>query len=114
MILTGKAKEDFLKYYKKRNKIKLFEFEKVETVFKLQDYLYKNALIIEWFDSVGIKILHNYNLCGWYCELKDYNNKEFGNHKSFIVCKNDVNDFDTRQEAIEKAIEKANEIFNQR
>ncbi len=51
MILTGKAKIDFLKWFKKRNKIKLHEYEKVELVFKIQDFSYKNALIIEWLDS---------------------------------------------------------------
>lgn len=50
-LLTGKAKDDFLKWLKKRNKIKLHEYEKVELVFKIQDFAYKNALIIEWLDS---------------------------------------------------------------
>ena len=108
MILTGKAKEDFIEYYNNHSIKYLLSW----TDFDDLPLVVKNALIIEWFDSVGIKTLHSYSLCGWYCELKDYNNKEFGNHKSFVVCKNSVNDFDTRQEATDEAIKKANEIYN--
>lgn len=46
MILTGKCKEDFIKT-KIGNEINLFESMLP---------IYKNALIIEWFDSVGICI----------------------------------------------------------
>ena len=46
MILTGKAKEDFIKT-KIGNEINLFESMLP---------IYSNALIVEWFDSVGIYI----------------------------------------------------------
>jgi hypothetical protein len=46
MILNGKAKEDFIKT-KIGNEISLFESMLP---------IYSNALIIEWFDSVGICI----------------------------------------------------------
>lgn len=100
MILTGKAKDDFSQSYNMSN---------------FNDYseTLKNTLIIEWFDSVGIKILPCFGLSGWYCEVKDYNNKEFGNYKCFLVVKNQViNDFETRQQATTEAIKKANEIYN--
>ncbi|EHQ41520.1 hypothetical protein [Myroides odoratus] len=54
MKLTVKAKNDFLKWAKKRCNIKLHELIKMEMWFSIQDNAFKNALIIEWFDSVGI------------------------------------------------------------
>jgi hypothetical protein len=105
-MLQGKAKEEFEKWYYKEDNDLLYNLDEIPDI-------YQNALIIEWFDSVGIKILPCYGLSGWYCEVKDFNNKEFGNYKCFIVCKDSVNDFDIRTEATTKAIEKAVEIFNQ-
>lgn len=105
-LLTGKAKEDFRKYIGFVHGLDLNDWE-------VQKNVFLNALIVEWLDSVGIKILPCYGLSGWYCELKNYNIKEFGNYKCFLVVKGSVNDFDTRQEATIEAIKKANEIFNQ-
>lgn len=89
MILTGKAKEEFIKA-KIGNEINLFESMLP---------IYKNALLIEWFDSVGIYITSDYFELnnGFYSEILDSN---------FEIIK------PTRQEALTEAIKKANEIYN--
>ena len=89
MILTGKAKEDFIKT-KIGNEISLFESMLP---------IYRNALITEWFDSVGIYITSDYFELnkGFYSEVLDSN---------FAIVK------PTRQEALTEAIKKANEIYN--
>lgn len=93
-LLTGKAKEDFLnKHGHKEHEI---------------DDLYLYALIIEWFDSVGIyiSIIVDLNF-----EDEDlmffYNNVRYNNNYICVTL-----DFKTRQEATESAITKANEIYN--
>ena len=55
MILTGKAKEDFYKYINIED-YKLFDYVRK----KYANEIVLNALIIEWFDSVGIYISINY------------------------------------------------------
>ena len=55
MILTGKAKEDFYKYINTED-YKLFDYVRK----KYANEIVLNALIIEWFDSVGIYISINY------------------------------------------------------
>ena len=87
MILTGKCKEDFIKT-KIGNEINLFESMLP---------IYKNALLIDFFDSVGI-----------YINIRRTNN-EF---MSYIT--NDESSFykKIRQEALSEAIKKANEIYN--
>ena len=89
MILTGKCKEDFIKT-KIGNEINLFESMLP---------IYKNALLIEWFDSVGIIITSDYFELnkGFYSEILESN---------FEIIK------PTRQEALAEAIKKANEIYN--
>ena len=62
---------------------------------------YKNALIIEWFDSVGIYVNAelDYLHIVWFPTINnDWNFEE--------------REFETRQEAIKEAIKKANEIYN--
>ena len=88
-ILTGKAKEEFIKA-KIGNEINLFESMLP---------IYKNALLIEWFDSVGIYITSDY------LELNRVFYSEILNENFEIVKPN-------RQEALTEAIKKANEIYN--
>ena len=90
-ILTGKAKKDFIKA-KIGNEINLFESMLP---------IYKNALLIEWFDSVGIYVTSDYFELnkGFYSEVLDSN---------FAIVK------PTRQEALTEAIKKANEIYNEK
>lgn len=98
MKLTGKTKEDFFKWFKKNSKIKLHEYEKVEIVFKIQNEVYKNALIIDFFDSVGVYI-------------------GITNYSSYFRCwigEKCINIFDTRTEATSEAIIKANDLYNQK
>ena len=80
MILTGKAKEDFIKW----NGDKDFE---MMLPFEYPTYL--NALIIEWFDSIGI----------W----EDLFYREYRATK-----------FQDYKRAITQATIKANKIYNER
>ena len=93
MILTGKTKEDFILWL---NNQPVAPYEVM-----LDDIpkCYLNALIIEWFDSVGIYITSDYFELnkGFYSEVLDSN---------FAIVK------PTRQEALIEAIKKANEIYN--
>ena len=107
MILTGKTKEDFILWL---NNQPVAPYEVM-----LDDIpkCYLNALIIEWFDSVGIYISVK-RLCTslkfrcWYFvitnEEGDYLNKH-GADESRI-------NNDSRIEITQKAIKKANEIYN--
>ena len=100
MELTGKAKESFIDYLDKTNQIKI---EKGILNLHWQDLpeKFKNALIIEWFDSVGIYITFDYldlNKC-FYSEISNYN--------SFSIVGN-------RQECAKNSILKANEIYNEK
>ena len=113
MILTGKAKEDFEKWLNKEMYyLGRHNFEDRDNNIEDLSDNFQNALIIEWFDSVGIKILPYCSVNGWYCELKDFNNNFFGHYKSYLICKQDSKDFYSRQEATVQAIKKANEIYN--
>ena len=92
MILTGKAKEAFLKR----------SIGKEIALFEAMLPIYQHALIIEWLDSVGIYISTEYI---------------YGDHFSCCVETLEQTTFtkgDTRQQATEKAIEKANEIYNEK
>ena len=99
MILTGKALEDFIKYYK----FGKFHFENV------LDEKYQYAEIIEWLDSVGI-----------YIEIRRSNNSPLNKGFHGYVIKS-INGYykcttipvKTRQEATEQAIIKANDIYNE-
>ena len=105
-ILTGKAKEDFENYV--LNKELGHDSEVLISVYNQESLFINynnvketllNALIIEWFDSVGIYITSDYFELnkGFYSEILDSN---------FAVVK------PTRQEALAEAIKKANEIYN--
>ena len=100
MELTGKAKESFIDYLDKTNQIKI---EKGILNLHWQDLpeKFKNALIIEWFDSVGIYVTSDYFELnnGFYSEILDSN---------FEIIK------PTRQEALTEAFKKANEIYNEK
>lgn len=102
MKLTGKAKEDFILWCE-NNSISYVEVLSIES--------YLNTLIIEWFDSVGIYIeLNRFTLSlkfeFWHYTISDKKGVHLNNHLH-----NKVN-IDSRQEATEQAIIKANEIYN--
>lgn len=105
MELTGKAKEDFDNWWSSITSPALsgeIHHFKVKTRFDvgvedLTDSM-KYGVYVDWFDSVGIIIEVIFPFSSW----------------SYIV--NDdldpLKEFDTRQEVRIKAIEKANEIYN--
>ena len=106
MILTGKAKEDFENYV--LNKELGHDSEVLISVYNQESLFINynnvketllNALIIEWFDSVGIYVTSDYFELnkGFYSEILNEN---------FEIVK------PTRQEALTEAIKKANEIYN--
>ena len=106
MILTGKAKEDFENYV--LNKKLGHDSEVLISVYNQESLFINynniketllNALIIEWFDGVGIIITSDYFELnkGFYSEILESN---------FEIIK------PTRQEALAEAIKKANEIYN--
>ena len=107
MILTGKAKESFIDYLDKTNQIKI---EKGILNLHWQDLpeKFKNALIIEWFDSVGIYISINY--VDFYDELR--NNTGFETYVTNKGLSVKFRSVSSRQEAIKQEIKKANEIYN--
>lgn len=120
MILTGKCKKDFEKWYEKQrcygegtercNPV----FPIGLTTFYKQHYSMQYGVLVDFFDSVGIfieitpmKLVVDGSLKEVdYCACIDYNfqsPKHSAYH--FLPMK-------TRQEAREQAITKANEIYN--
>ena len=106
MLLTNKAKEDFENYVLNKNLghdsevlISVYNQETLFIDYKDVKKPLLNALIIEWFDSVGIYITSDYFELnkGFYSEILNEN---------FAIVK------PTRQEALTEAIKKANEIYN--
>lgn len=86
MKLTRKAKEDFSYKYNMSN-------------FNEYSDVLQNALIIEFFDSVGIYILiTDFDGDDFWCEFNGLGYSILGK---------------TRQEATEKAIIKANDFYNE-
>lgn len=103
MILTLKCKEAFLGW-------SMY----TEETFDLTQELFQHALIIDFFDSVGLGI-------DTYTYLTKENEFRFGS--DIIATFDIINDsatinlgihFDTRTQATTEAIKKANEIFNNR
>jgi len=88
MILTDKCKEEFLKNY-------MFDNES----FNYYPSMYQNALIIEFFDNIGLYIFidRSFFFDDWSCKI-------IGHYKE--------NHFNSRSEATQSALTKANEIFN--
>ena len=98
MILTRKTKEDFEKWYIKKD----VSDDEYYDIWNNWSYLYtscKNAFYIDFFDSAGIYITSDYFELnkGFYSEILNEN---------FAIVK------PIRQEALTEAIKKANEIYN--
>lgn len=95
MKLTGQAKEDFEKWYK-------VEYDKSNLPyidgFNITPLSIRYGVYVDWFDSVGIKI-----------HVIPYNNGRFFIH---VLSDSSGESTETRNEARTKAIEKANEIYN--
>ena len=106
MILTGKAKKDFENYVLNKELghdsevlISVYNQETLFIDYKNVKKTLLNALIVEWFDSIGIYITSDYFELnkGFYSEILNEN---------FAIVK------PTRQEVLTEAIKKANEIYN--
>ncbi len=94
--LTGKAKESFLKH----------SIGKEIALFETMLPIYQHALIIEWLDSVGINV-----------EVGLYPNEDGDIYFSGVIFGkiggwDDQEYYTSRQQATEKAIERALKIFN--
>lgn len=104
MILTGKCKEDFDNWYK-GVKNPNGHWYALTNFYGLVDSM-KYGIYVDFFDSVSIivhsgkTLEHSYGSFNWYATttLKHYQSR---------ITK-------TRQEARTKAIEKANEIYNEK
>lgn len=97
MILTGKAKEDFLKWKNVPDDYLLFT---------QKNHMYSD--IIEWFDSVCIHISVNYVYL-----FNDMENKK--GFETYVTCNNHSTKFryiPKRTEATKQAIIKARDIYN--
>ena len=114
MILNGKCKLDFYKFINKD----IPDKESFECEMNINDLNYKsktelNALIIEWFDSLGIIInVKRYVMplgeVEWYFIITGDNGAHLNNH----VSEESRSVLDCRKNITEKAIKKANEIYN--
>ncbi|WP_291076389.1 MULTISPECIES: hypothetical protein [unclassified Empedobacter] len=101
MILTGKCKEKFWEWYKNREG-KTLTPKELELI---SEEVLQNALIIDFFDSVGIYIEIHYSSFLGNRFLCIVNTNE--NHKVTSFQNN-------RHQAIKKAIKKANDLYNSR
>ena len=119
MILTEKAKEDFENYVLNKKLghdsevlISVYNQERLFINYNNVKETLLNALIIEWFDSVGIYINTTYE------EYEDIQVKNLPvKIKTWSVWIKWINElllegFSSRQEALTEAIKKANEIYN--
>ena len=97
MILTDKAKEDFKEWV-----FENYYFQDLNVLYPLHLI---DTLIIEFFDSVGIYIeIHYSRILGdkFLCIVNTEANYNLTSYQ------------DSRQQATEQAIKKANEIYNAR
>ena len=95
MILNGKTKEDFIDY-----------IDSDDLLVEGMSDIHRNALIIEFFDSVGVYI---YLETGTYFNKPNFRYKIITNDDTCIGYKEY-----SRQEATIQAITKANDIYNVR
>ena len=111
MILNGKAKEDFEKWYFENHCSSNIKFEDLlpHHIYDVFGWLYKqsltiqNALIIEFFDSIEI-IIQIHNVCDdWWFRVKS---------KTKTIKSEKYNEYKNRQQATIQAIEKANDLYN--
>lgn len=111
-IINGKAKELFLEYYW-QTKIKTFPIsickrEDIESFFKTLVDIFQYALIIEWLDSVGITV----DVMPILDEKVKFQPNTFWLEKEIIT--EEIEYFESRQEATTEAIKKAVELINKK
>jgi NADH:ubiquinone oxidoreductase subunit 4 (subunit M) len=100
MKLTGKCKEDFEKWRMKQN------YDVDAPFFYDLKYSMQYGVYVDFFDSLDVFIY----IIAWETEVGDFYFKYeiigfWGNHSASLRC-------ETRQEARDAAIEKANELYN--
>lgn len=102
-MLTGKAKEDFEKWYKNTE---IWEYYQFDEFYEYLSDSMQYGVYVDWFDSVGIYLEVACMAEGWQSEVwlreVDRVRLDYCNHI----------ENGTRHEARTKAIEKANEIYN--
>ena len=122
MKLTGKCKEDFEKWYFKNHCKTSLKYEELMPHHKEDvygwfygiDLSFQYGVYVDFFDSVGVYISDMVD-----CYHSSRNKPQFS-MSGFSMCIegngfcNDIDNFKIRQEARIKAIEKANEIYNER
>ena len=111
MMLTGETKEDFERWLHSNDvliKEGIYDDTYLTDVFEELPLNLRYALIIEWFDSVGIYISINY--VDFYDELR--NNTGFETYVTNKGLSVKFRSVSSRQEATLQAIKKANEIYN--
>jgi len=102
-MLTGKCKEYFEKWF-----LKQWDVKKLEYFYFLTPSM-QYGVLIDFFDSVGIRILID----------MDFGNFVFNKfvlyieYKKHCFCNYGMN-FKTRQEARTEGVKKANEIYNKK
>lgn len=97
MTLTGKAKKDFGIWHFERN-TPIDEYKNFNSL----SATCQNAVLVEWFDSVGIYITsklfdYDLNCVKWQFSIRNHINTPYK--------------FNSRQEAYSAAIQVANEIY---
>jgi len=109
--LTGKAKESFLKWYRDRLSVMTYS-----ELLNINDETVYNSLIIEWFDSVGIHVKIYPHLGGgqvvFYPTVMFLDEQHNTNEKDVLFDNGEFYYHESRTEAINNAISKANEIYN--
>lgn len=107
MKLTGKAQEDFEYYIYSNNKVQSKTNDygwSIDSFYELSE-IYQNALIIEFFDSVGVYIC-----------IEPYTNSKNNFVFSYYILhhKNidEQNTYKNRYVVTNVAIKKANQIYN--
>ncbi len=125
MILTYKAQSDFWKWYLLPETLKshkldsMFKYSNgnaIKVNFLAESKVCQNALIIEWFDSVGIHVIVSpYSYAYLFANGADL--IENDSTWSYFIYKgtkyiSDGVDFENRTEATTKAIKRANVIYN--
>jgi len=103
MKLTGKCKEEFNEYYDE------MRWNLDDMDFKNIPELLQNALIIDFFDSVGIYInIKSYQyLYDWSYEIKQLK------RKTIVMEDNPKIPIKSRTQATNEAIIKANDLYNE-
>lgn len=120
MILTGKSKNDFEKWYwndwlldSDRSFLNNDLNDAINHLWKSNE-LFLNRLITDWLDSVGIYISIESvfdNMLGYH---RGFQVQIYQDGKQPISIDKDNDVFESRQQATESAIKEANEIYNSR